>query len=110
MKSQRLKWTRSRGIPPWLFSAGAGVQISGDSGSGKSNALEVILHRLSQVRDAGLLFIDPHGESAKKLYRMILASGASTAGTHAFDVALTDRAYASAGVDHGPQGSGAQRK
>jgi hypothetical protein len=55
------------------------VQISGDSGSGKSNALEVVLHRLARIRDAGLLFIDPHGDSAKKLLRMALAAGPSVA-------------------------------
>ena len=67
-----------RGLPPWLFSDGAGVQISGDSGSGKSNALEVILERIARTQ-AGLLFIDPHGTSAKKLRRMILNAGPSVA-------------------------------
>lgn len=79
MFPKRLRWPSGRKLSPWLFSAGAGVQISGDSGSGKSNALEIILHRLAMIRDAGVLFIDPHGESAKKLRRMILAAGPTLA-------------------------------
>ncbi len=75
MTIKRMRFPGGRSIPPWLFSAGAGVQISGDSGSGKSNALEVILQRLARIRDAGVLFVDPHGESAKKLLRMTLAAG-----------------------------------
>jgi hypothetical protein len=71
--------TRGRNLPPWLFSDGAGIQLSGDSGSGKSNALEVILARLLRDPAASLLFIDPHGPSARKLRRMILAMGQSYA-------------------------------
>ncbi|HEX3151196.1 MAG TPA: hypothetical protein VHR66_24170 [Gemmataceae bacterium] len=74
-----LSLARGPKLPPWLFSEGAGIQISGDSGSSKSNALEVILERLIRHPGASLLFIDPHGTSARKLRRMILAMGRSVA-------------------------------
>lgn len=79
MPSRRLHLARGPRLPPWLFSDGAGIQLSGDSGSGKSNALEVILERLLRHPGASLLFIDPHGPSARKLRRMILAMGRSAA-------------------------------
>src|SRR5438105_1426011 len=79
MPSHRLHLSRGPRLPPWLFSDGAGIQLSGDSGSGKSNALEVILERLLRHPGASLLFIDPHGTSARKLRRMILAMGRSVA-------------------------------
>src|SRR5438874_11659399 len=79
MPRKRLRFPSRSSLPPWLFSDGAGVQISGDSGSGKSNALEVILDRLARVPTAGLLFIDPHGSSARKLRRMMLSAGRSVA-------------------------------
>ena len=79
MTLRRVRFSKRNALTPWLFSAGAGVQISGDSGSGKSNALEVILAQLARRRGTGLLFIDPHGTSAKKLLRMVLGMGPSLA-------------------------------
>src|SRR4051794_11735562 len=79
MRPHRLSWPARSALPPWLFSSGAGVQISGDSGSGKSNALEVILDRLAPIPTAGPLFIHPHGSSAIKVRRMIPAAGPSVA-------------------------------
>lgn len=79
MRLRGIGWTNRSALPPWLFSEGAGVQISGDSGSGKSNALEVILERIARIPTAGMLFIDPHGSSARKLRRMILSAGPSVA-------------------------------
>jgi hypothetical protein len=79
MRPRTPPWPNKARLPPWLFSGGAGVQISGDSGSGKSNALEVILDRLARIPTAGLLFVDPHGSSARKLRRMMLAAGPSVA-------------------------------
>ncbi len=79
MRSHRLRWPRGTALPHWMFGESAGIQISGDSGSGKSNALEIITERLFANRDAGLLFVDPHGVSARKLHHIALAAGSSVA-------------------------------
>lgn len=78
-------------IPDWLFGDSAGISISGDAGSGKSNALECLLQSiiratgrltsgsLSGSGPPGLLFLDPHGQSARRLRRFCLSLGPSVA-------------------------------
>jgi hypothetical protein len=79
MSMRQLRFSRRSALPSWLFNESAGVQLSGDSGSGKSNALEGILEGLLRHRDVGFTFIDPHGSSARKLRRMAVAIGPSVA-------------------------------
>lgn len=51
---------------------GAGVQISGVSGSGKSNVAEWMAIRMLQ-RGLPIMYVDPHGTSAQKIRRMCLS-------------------------------------
>ena len=53
----------------WLFANSPGLQISGDSGCGKSNAMEVLAGGLLR-QGQPLFFIDPHGQTAKRLERL----------------------------------------
>ena len=53
-----------------LMQQSAGILFSGDSGSGKSVALEGLLHRLIHAR-WGCTFIDPHGDTAESLERYV---------------------------------------
>lgn len=55
---------------------GAGIQVSGTSGGGKSNFAEWFAIRCLML-GLPFIFIDPHGDSAKKIVRMLqkLASG-----------------------------------
>ncbi len=50
---------------------GAGLQISGTSGSGKSNIAEWLAVRM-HARGLPFLYFDPHGNSARKILRMCL--------------------------------------
>ena len=60
-----------RQLNGWIFSeSAAGIQISGDSGSGKSNVLEVLAQNFS-LQGQPFLFIDPHGSSAKRIERFV---------------------------------------
>ena len=53
----------------WLFTeSAAGIQVSGDSGSGKSNFMEVLAERFAE-QGLPFFFIDPHGTSAKRVER-----------------------------------------
>ncbi|MCA9036164.1 MAG: type IV secretion system DNA-binding domain-containing protein [Planctomycetaceae bacterium] len=54
-----------------LANDGAGWQISGASGSGKSKAMENMFMTLVRRRGRQAIFFDPHGESAKALWRMV---------------------------------------
>jgi hypothetical protein len=59
--------------PERLFaSSAAGIQISGDSGSGKSNLLEVLMQTLARSGQ-GFAFVDPHGPSAVQTWRYCLS-------------------------------------
>jgi hypothetical protein len=51
---------------------GAGIQITGTSGSGKSNIAEWLADRMVR-RGIPYFFVDPHGDSARKLLQMSLA-------------------------------------
>ena len=53
-----------------LMQQSAGILFSGDSGSGKSVALEGLLHQLIHAR-WGCTFIDPHGDTAESLERYV---------------------------------------
>src|SRR5688572_29344493 len=60
-----------------LFQASAaGIEISGDSGSGKSNALELMMQTLARSGQ-GFTFIDPHGQSAERVLHYCLSLGRS---------------------------------
>ena len=62
-------------LPPWLFAESAGgIQISGDSGSGKSNLLAVLMQALA-MRGQGFCLLDPHGDLARLLKRFCLSLG-----------------------------------
>lgn len=50
----------------------AGVLISGDSGAGKSNAMQVLAQKLIQS-GSGLTFISPHGDDPEDLERFCAA-------------------------------------
>jgi hypothetical protein len=50
---------------------GAGLQISGTSGSGKSNIAEWLAVRM-HARGLPFVYFDPHGNSARKILRMCL--------------------------------------
>lgn len=55
----------------WLFGGDSpGVACSGDSGSGKTNTIEVILTALAKA-DQPFLYIDPTGNSARRLERVV---------------------------------------
>jgi hypothetical protein len=49
-----------------LGDTAAGVLLSGDSGSGKSNAMQVLAHSLIRA-GCGLTCLDPHGDLADDL-------------------------------------------
>lgn len=53
-------------ILSWLYGEHAGMQVSGDSGSGKSNLLEVLMQRMID-QDQPFIFLDPHGQSARRI-------------------------------------------
>jgi hypothetical protein len=56
-------------LTDWLFTeSAAGIQVSGDSGSGKSNVLEVLAQHFAE-QGLPFLFLDPHGSSAKRIER-----------------------------------------
>jgi len=58
-------------LADWLFhESAAGIQISGDSGSGKSNLTELFAQSFAQ-HDQPFLHIDPHGTSAKRVERFV---------------------------------------
>lgn len=44
----------------------AGIQISGDSGSGKSNVMQILMQSII-MRGIGLALIDPHGDLARAM-------------------------------------------
>lgn len=75
MSQRQLTRSFTRGTPPrnqlgdWLFANSPGLQISGDSGCGKSNAMEVLAGGLLR-QGQPLFFIDPHGQTAKRLERL----------------------------------------
>lgn len=63
----------------FLFENSAGgIQVSGDSGAGKSNAMVVLMQHCVRQRQP-FLFIDPHGRDAATLKNWMLTRGKSTA-------------------------------
>ncbi|MBC8867854.1 MAG: hypothetical protein H8E44_00460 [Planctomycetes bacterium] len=70
--------TSRQQLPAWMFeAAGGGIQLSGDTGSGKSTLMEQIARSVASSGEAGLLLIDPPGDLAKKVYRACLKMGKS---------------------------------
>lgn len=62
----------------FLFrNSAGGIQISGDSGAGKSNAMVVLMQHCVRQRQP-FLFIDPHGRDATALRNWMLTRGKST--------------------------------
>lgn len=54
-------------LADWLFDkSAAGIQLSGDSGSGKSNVAELFAGMFAESGQP-FLYIDPHGTSAKRI-------------------------------------------
>lgn len=76
MDSSLLEVDGGSQLPAWLFeAAAAGVQVSGDSGFGKSVLLEQLARVVAASGDAGLLLIDPPGDLAKNVLAACLKMG-----------------------------------
>lgn len=72
MRARRLNFSDHQQLFTCLFhESAAGVQLSGDSGSGKSNAMEFLAQTVAAAHP--LLYIDPHGLSARRFYRYCLS-------------------------------------
>ena len=71
-----LPWLDEREFVSEVFAAmrnpnlGAGLEVSGTSGGGKSNFAEWFTYQCL-VQRTPFLFIDPHGDSARKIARML---------------------------------------
>jgi hypothetical protein len=58
------KQVRRREVLELFDESAAGIAISGDSGTGKSNMMAVLMEALAR-RDVGLTLVDPHGDLAQ---------------------------------------------
>lgn len=63
-------------LPPWLFDESGGIQVSGDSGSGKSTFLCAVMVLLARL-GYGFTCFDPHGDLVRKVKRLCLNMGQS---------------------------------
>lgn len=63
-------------LPPYLWGDNAGIAISGDTGSGKSNLMEVLI-QLVIDSGYGVTVFDPHGDLARAALEHCLDAGES---------------------------------
>ncbi len=65
-------------LPPYLFDESGGIQISGDSGTGKSTLIDLLTERLAR-NGFGFTLLDPHRDLVQLVKHRCLNMGESVA-------------------------------
>ena len=80
MTFPQMKQSATNAITEWLFHESGGIQISGDPGSGKTNAMKVMQQTIiRRCPGQGMLCITPEAKDAREIYHFCLDQGPSVA-------------------------------